>query len=94
MANPSADRPMPKISALAGAIRPDGIGRVQVRAMTASMSRSNQQLTAAAPPAEKAPPARATSVSDVPGQPRAAAIMVPSSVISSNRRMRGLVRLR
>src|ERR1700716_479841 len=94
LTKPSIDSPTPKTRALVGAIRPDGIGRVQVRAITASMSRSNQQLTADAPPAERAPPARATSVSDVPGQPRAAAIMVQSSVISSNSRILGLVRLR
>ena len=51
--NESAARQQPNVSAAVGAIRPAGIGRVAVRAMRASMSRSNQWLTAPAPPAER-----------------------------------------
>ena len=53
----TADRPVPSgrvapnASAALGATRPLGIGRVAVRAICASMSRSNQWLTAPAPPA-------------------------------------------
>jgi len=43
----------PKASAALGETRPEGIGRLAVRVMRASMSRSNQWLTAPAPPADR-----------------------------------------
>jgi hypothetical protein len=50
---PSTPSAMPNHRAVRGAMRPAGIGRVAVRAICASMSRSNQWLTAPAPPALK-----------------------------------------
>ncbi len=49
----SAASAQPNASAAAGEIRPAGIGRLAVRVMRASMSRSNQWLTAPAPPADR-----------------------------------------
>jgi hypothetical protein len=49
----SAASVQPNASAARGEMRPAGIGRVAVRAICASMSRSNQWLTAPAPPAER-----------------------------------------
>ena len=41
---------MPNVSAARGEIRPEGIGRVAVRAMRRSMSRSYQWFTTSPPP--------------------------------------------
>src|ERR1035437_1378092 len=71
----SAPSAMPKSSAWAGSIRPAGMGRDRVRPMLASMSRSNQQLMACAPPAANQPPATVAAVMRRPGQPRAAMTM-------------------
>ena len=74
-------------------MRPDGSGRVHVRAMTRSMSRSYQQLIAPEPPDASAPPSAAQKSRASEGMPRAAMIIVASSVMSSSTMIRGLARL-
>ena len=59
--------------------------------MLASMSRSNQQLMAWAPPAASQPPATVAATRPVEGQPRAAITMANTVVISSSTTTRGLV---
>ena len=83
----------PNVSACHGRMRPDGSGRVQVRAMTRSMSRSYQQLMAPDPPDASAPPSAAHSSSGGDGIPRAAMTIVAISVMRRSTMMRGLVRL-
>ena len=70
MASPmtSTDRPdstTPKVSASSAFSRPPGIGRLRVRSMTASMSRSYHMLMAPAAPAPMA--MHSTAISDSTG---------------------------
>ena len=50
----STERISPKVSASSGRMRPDGIGRLAVRAMTASISASYHMLSAPDAPAPTA----------------------------------------
>ncbi len=59
--------------------------------MPASMSRSNQQLMACAPPAANQPPATVATTMPVEGQPRAAITMANTVVTSRRTTTRGLV---
>ena len=69
-------------------------GRCFVRFISRSMSRSRYMLNALADPAANAPPTRVRSVSQVPGQPSAATIIVGTVVMSSSSMIRGLVSAR
>jgi hypothetical protein len=88
------DRPtaMPKARPAAGVILPAGIARRRVRGISLSMSRSNQQFTAPAPPAAIARPSTAPISTSGLGHPRAATIIAPSSVTTSSRMILGLSR--
>src|ERR1700742_4709401 len=72
---------IPNHSAVRGEIRPAGIGRVAVRAICASMSRSNQWLTAPAPPAERYPPRHVRATSQADGSPATYIVVI---VVSSS----------
>ena len=61
--------PTPKSSAARGDTRPEATGRLAVRAISASRSRSNQWLTAPAPPADSAPPRHVSRTSPSDGSP-------------------------
>ena len=80
-----------KTRALRGVIAPVTSGRLPVRCISLSMSRSMTMLMALAPPAARAPPSRVAAMSLTGGRPRWATIMVGSVVISSSSMMRGLV---
>ena len=67
-------------------------GRLRVRCISLSMSRSTTMLMALAPPAARAPPARVATMSHTDGTPRRATNMVGSVVTSSSSMIRGLVR--
>jgi hypothetical protein len=83
---------MPKASPAAGLILPAAIARRLVRGISWSMSRSNQQLTAPAPPAAMAPPISEPMSTTGEGQPRAATTIALASVTTSSRMIRGLSR--
>jgi hypothetical protein len=70
-------------------MRPAGTGRVAVRAICASMSRSNQWLTAPAPPADSEPPRQVRNTSSTDGSP--ATYIVVTVVSSRSSWTRGLV---
>ena len=72
-------------------ITPVTSGRLRVRCMTASMSRSMTMLIAFAPPAASVPPTTVATTSHVAGQPRRATIIVGTVVTSRSSMMRGLV---
>ncbi len=80
-----------KISALRGATAPVTSGRLRVRCISLSISRSTNMLMAFAPPAASAPPSSVASMSHTGGRPRWATIMVGRVVISSSSMIRGLV---
>ena len=82
---------MAKTRALRGVTAPVTSGRLRVRCMSLSMSRSTNMLMALAPPAARAPPSRVATISQTGGRPRWATIMVGSVVISSSSMIRGLV---
>ena len=84
--------PTEKISAFRGAISPVTIGRPFVRFMILSMSRSTYMFTALAPPAANVPPIIVATISQMPGRPRWATIIVGTVVISSWTIIRGFVR--
>jgi hypothetical protein len=90
--NEVAARTMPKVSAARGETRPDGTGRVAVRPICASMSRSYQWLTAPAPPADRYPPRQVSRISPTDGEP--ATSMVVTVVSRSSDCTLGLVRSR
>ena len=71
----------PKLSAACGLIRPAGTGRVAVRVICASMSRSYQWLTAPAPPAASEPPSTVQKTSASDGSP---ATYIVVTVVSSS----------
>src|ERR1700755_1540609 len=76
----SAASAKPTISAAGGWMRPAGIGRVAVRAIWASMSRSYQWLTAPAPPADRYPPMHVATISQIDRVPaRSIVVTVVSS---------------
>ena len=66
-------------------------GRLRVRRMTASISRSITIFHAFAPPAAKVPPHTVAIMSQIPGNRFAATTMVGTVVTRSNSMMRGLV---
>ena len=72
---------MAKIRALRGVIAPVTSGRLRVRCITLSMSRSTNMLMALAPPAANAPPSRVAAINQTGGRPRWATIMVGRVVI-------------
>ena len=79
-----------------GLTSPRGSGRLRVRAMTASMSRSNQQLTVLAAPAASEPPINVARTSCQDGRPpcgvdACATIIDGTVVISRSSMIRGLV---
>ena len=88
-ANDSAASAIPNVSAARGEMRPAGIGRVAVRAICTSMSRSYQWLTAPAPPADSAPPSSVSRISPSDGLP--ATSIVATVVSSSSSWTRGFV---
>jgi len=69
-----------------------GNGRLRVRRILASMSRSTTLLIALAPPADSAPPITVSTTSRVSGHPPWAITMAGTVVMSSNSTMRGFVR--
>ena len=79
-----------KSFARTGEMRPCGIGRRIVRAITRSMSASKTQLSAPAEPAASAPPSSVQNVSASGGMPRAAITIAAAVVINSSTMMRGL----
>ena len=82
---------MAKISALRGAMTPVTRGRLRVRCISLSMSRSTYMLMALAPPAANVPPSNVAIISQMPGRPPWARIMVGKVVMSRSSMMRGLV---
>ena len=90
-AKATTSRVTAKTSALRGAMTPVTRGRLAVRCISLSMSRSTYMLMALAPPAARAPPTRVATISHTAGRPRWARIIVGSVVISSSSMMRGLV---
>ena len=72
-------------------MRPLASGRLRVRAITRSMSRSTYMLMALAPPAASVPPSTVAAISHSDGMPRSATIIVGTVVTSSSSMMRGLV---
>ena len=78
------------------ACRPDilslATGRVAVRAIRRSMSRSSQWLRALAPPEASAPPRITVAMSPAPGSPSAASTMPPNAVTSSSDMTFGFVK--
>ena len=82
---------VPNHSACAGSIRPAGSGRLRVRPIAASMSRSNQQLIAFAPAAASQPPVTVAIRRFQAGSPRAAITIAATAVTSSRTTTRGLV---
>ena len=74
-----------------GEIAPVTSGRVDVRCITASISRSITQLRVFAPPADKVPPTTVATTSQKGGIPRVARIITGIVVMSSVSMMRGLV---
>jgi hypothetical protein len=79
------------VSPARGEMRPLAMGRLRVRAITLSMSRSTYMLMALAPPAARVPPTTVQAISHTGGRPRWATIMVGTVVTSSSSMMRGLV---
>ena len=69
------------MSAARGEMRPAGTGRVAVRAICASMSRSYQWLTAPAPPEASEPPSTVQNTSASDGSP---ATYIVVTVVSSS----------
>ncbi len=90
-ASDAAASTSPNTSAAVGDTRPDGMGRLRVRDMRRSMSRSNQQLRVLAAPAANVPPTRVAPTSRHEGQPSAASIIAGSVVTSSSSTSLGLV---
>ncbi len=72
-------------------MRPLAMGRLRVRSMIRSMSRSTYMLMALAPPAANVPPITVAAISHSDGRPRSATIIVGTVVTSSSSMMRGLV---
>ena len=87
--NDSTASEIPKASAAPGEIRPAATGRVDVRAIWASMSRSYQWLTAPAPPEASEPPSTVQKTSASDGSP--ATYIVVTVVSSSSDWTLGLV---
>ena len=83
---------MAKIRALRGVISPVTSGRLLVRRISLSMSRSMTMLVALAPAAASVPPTRVARISQAAGMPRSATIMAGTVVTSSSSMIRGLVR--
>lgn len=83
---------MANTSAAVGVTMPVTSGRLRVRSMTASMSRSTYMLMALAPPAARVPPITVATINHNDGMPRSATIMVGTVVTSNNSMIRGLVR--
>ena len=73
---------MPIASASRGAIRPAATGRLAVRAIRRSMSRSYQWFSTLEPPEQRHIPATVAISSHVPGQPCAAKPIAPTVVIT------------
>lgn len=78
-------------SAARGPTAPVASGRLRVRCITRSMSRSTTMFVALAPPAASAPPTRVATITPADGRPRWATTMVGSVVTSSSSMLRGLV---
>ncbi len=81
-----------KIRALRGAMTPVTRGRLAVRCISLSMSRSTYMLMALAPPAASVPPSSVATMSQTPGRPPWARIIVGSVVMRRSSMIRGLVR--
>jgi hypothetical protein len=88
----ATQRAIPKPIAAMGEIRPEATGRLAVRAIVRSMSRSTAWLIAPAPPAERAPPRQVRRISSSEGLP--ATYIVVTVVNSSNDCTFGLVSVR
>src|SRR3954447_3730942 len=84
-------RAAPKSKAARGDTTPEGIGRLRVRDISWSMSRSYQQLKTLAAPAANIPPTIVAPTSRQAGQPSAAIIIAGSVVTSSSSTSLGLV---
>jgi hypothetical protein len=80
-----------KTRAFRGAMRPVTKGRVFVRSMRASMSRSMYILIAFAPPAAKEPPIKVIRIRLSAGHPSSATTIVGTVVMSNNSMIRGFV---
>src|SRR5919107_4972518 len=79
----AAARTPPNTRAARGDTAPDGIGRLRVRDITRSMSRSYQQLKTLAAPAANMPPIIVAATSRQEGQP-SAAIIIAGRVVTRN----------
>ena len=90
-ANAIISKATAKTSALRGLIRPVTRGRVCVRFINLSMSRSIYMLIAFAPPAANEPPSRVIAISDQAGHLSAAKTIVGTVVINNNSMILGLV---
>ena len=80
-----------KTRAAVGVTAPVTSGRLRVRCISLSMSRSTYMLMALAPPAARAPPTRVATMRVTEGMPRWATTMVGRVVTSSSSMIRGLV---
>jgi hypothetical protein len=76
-----ADRISPKTSASAGRTRPDGMGRAEVRVITASISASYHMLSAPAAPAPTA--IASTAMMDTNGLSEAGAATRPTKAVNT-----------
>src|SRR5919112_3958754 len=81
----------PNTRAARGDTAPEGIGRLRVRDISRSMSRSYQQLNVLAAPAANIPPTIVAPTSRQEGHPSAAIIIAGSVVTSSSSTSLGLV---
>jgi hypothetical protein len=82
----------PKITAARVEMVPVTRGRLAVRFISASMSRSMTQLSVLAAPADNVPPTRVARTNHPDGMPRSARTMTGTVVMSSSSMIRGLVR--
>ena len=88
----ATSRPMAKVRAARGDSSPVTSGRLRVRSITASMSRSTTMLMALAPPAASEPPSTVATTSHRSGTPPSATNMTGTVVTSSSSMILGLVR--
>jgi hypothetical protein len=82
---------MAKVRAAAGVSSPVTSGRLRVRSIRASMSRSTTMLMAFAPPAASEPPSTVTMTRPRPGTPCSATNITGTVVTSSSSMILGLV---
>src|SRR3954451_8797936 len=87
----TAARTTPNTKAARGDTTPEGIGRLRVRDISRSMSRSYQQLKTLAAPAANIPPTIVAATSRQEGHPSAAIIIAGRVVTSTSSTSLGLV---